>query len=94
LKGPGPRPAPVRGRALTIIAVALLALDGGLLLLAGLWGRQPGLMAFGAGLLLAALLVVLLWRRHRRTVAEIAAAREAVRAEASALRDLVRRVTP
>lgn len=87
-------PAPVRGRTLTIAAVALLALDGGLLLAAGLWSGGTTLLLAGAGFLLAAAAVVVLWRRHCRAVAEIAAAREAVRAEASALRDLLRRVAP
>lgn len=82
--------APVRGRALTFVAVGFFLLDGVLLLCAGLWGRQGsatvgGLLCFGA-----AGGVVWLWRRHQRAVAELAEARREVQEEARALRELLR----
>ncbi len=83
--------APPRGRALTYLAVGFLLLDAALLLLAGLWSRRTGLIAGAVicGGLAAA--VLLLWRRQRRLLAEMAEAREAVRTEARALRELLRR---
>jgi len=83
--------APPRGRALTYLAVGFLLLDGVLLGLAGLWSHRPGLIA--GGVLCGALAggVLLLWRRQRRLLAEMADARRAVSAEARALRELLRR---
>lgn len=79
-----------RGRATTIVAAGVLVLDGVLLGLAGLWGRRYGLL-LGAGVcLLAAVGVGLLWRRYQRQLAEVEAARIAVREEVLALRALVR----
>lgn len=82
---------PPRGRALTYLAVGFLLLDGALLALAGLWSRRPGLIAgaIACGALAAA--VLLLWRRQQRLLSEMAEAREAVRMEARALRELLRR---
>ncbi len=82
---------PPRGRALTYLAVGFLLLDAALLLLAGLWSRSPGLI--GAAALCGGLAagVLLLWRRQQRLLAEMADAREAVRTEARALRELLRR---
>ncbi len=85
-----PDAVPVRGRALTLVAVGFLLLDGVLLLFAGVWGRQAGPLAGGILCLGAAGGVVLLWRRHRRRVAELAEARRAVQEEARALRALLR----
>jgi len=75
---------------LTWFAVGFLALDGVLLLLAGLWDRRPGLLAGGVACLLVALGVLAFWRRHQRTLAELREARRAVADEARALRDLIR----
>jgi hypothetical protein len=82
--------APVRGRALTLFAVGVLILDGVLLLWIGLWSRTPWAGGGGAACLLLAGGVLLLWRRHRRSLAEVAAARQELRDEARALRDLLR----
>ncbi len=82
--------APARGRALTVFAVGFLTLDGALLLLAGFWGRSAGPIVGGLACLGGALGVLLLWRRHRRQVAELAAARREVRREVLALRALLR----
>jgi multisubunit Na+/H+ antiporter MnhB subunit len=82
---------PARGRALTWIAIGFLTLDGVLLLLAAVWGQRPGL-AIGGGICLAlAAGVLALWRRHRRTLAEVREARRAVADEVRALRALLRK---
>ncbi len=67
-----------------------MLLDGALLALIALWTRSPGYATGGLLCLLLAGAVVLLWRRQRRLQAEVAAAREAVRDEARALRDLLK----
>lgn len=82
--------APVRGRALTFVAVGFLLLDGVLLLCAGLWGRQASAFFGGVLCLGAAGGVVWLWRKHQRAVAELAEARREVQEEARALRALLR----
>ena len=83
--------APVRGRIGTLLAVGFLILDGVLLLIAGPWGRSAGPAIGGMVCLFVAGLVLILWRRHRRAVAELAEARRALRDEARALRDLLRK---
>jgi len=83
--------APVRGRISTLLAVGFLTLDGVLLVVAGLWGRSAGPAIGGVACLLFAGLVLILWRRHQRAVAELAEARQALREEACALRDLLRK---
>ncbi len=80
----------IRGRALTLLAVGCLALDGLLLLLAGLWTDRAGLLAAGAGLLAAGGVVVLLWRRYLKAVTDVDRARLELQAAAEALRDLLR----
>jgi hypothetical protein len=89
-----PDSPPARGRAVTIFAVGFLILDGFLLLLAGLWGRRPGPAVGGVICLLGAAGAWQLWRRHRRQVAELAAARREVRHEVLALRALLRGEPP
>ena len=85
-----PIPAtPVRGRTITLFAVGVLVLDGVLLLLIGLWSRTRWAGIAGGVCLLVAGGVLLLWRRHRRALAELAGARQEVREEARALRNLV-----
>ena len=79
-----------RGRALTIIAVGVLSLDGVLLLLAGLWSHHPILLAMGAVMLLLAVGVNLLWRRQVRVLDEIAQARAEMQAEVQALQGILR----
>ncbi|MEO8634123.1 MAG: hypothetical protein ABI587_02490 [Gemmatimonadales bacterium] len=82
---------PVRGRIMTHFAVGILVLDGVLLLLIGLWSGALWAGIAGAACVLLAGSVLLLWRRHRRALAELAEARHGVREEARALRDLLRR---
>jgi hypothetical protein len=74
-----------------LLAVGFLSLDGVLLLFAGLWGHHWGPALGGAACLTGGLLVHLLWRRHRRAVAELAQARRALQEEARALRNLLRK---
>lgn len=76
---------------MTWLAVGFLVLDGVLLLFAGMWGRRTGPTVGGLACLVGAGIVWALWRRHRRAVAELAEARRAVRDEARALRDLLRK---
>jgi hypothetical protein len=82
--------APVRGRTLTTLAVGCIALDGVLLLIAGIWSRRVGLLVGGGACLAVGLVVVLLWRRYQRAIGEIAQARRDAAREALALGDLLR----
>ena len=68
-------------RAGVVAAVGFLALDAVLLAWAGWWTRRPGLMLWGA--LLAALIAVPVgaWRRYRRQMEEVRAARRAMAQE-------------
>ncbi len=86
-----PIPAtPVRGRTITLFAVGVLVLDGVLLLLIGLWSGTLWAGVGGTVCLLLAGAVLLLWRRHRRALAELADARAEMRDEARSLRNLLR----
>ncbi|HEU4698475.1 MAG TPA: hypothetical protein VFS40_04805 [Gemmatimonadales bacterium] len=76
-------------RNLTIAAAAFLALDGAALVFAATWQHELMLGVVGALLVVAAALVVVFWRWHRRQLEEIAAARRALREEAEALRELL-----
>ena len=80
-KGPG---------RFTRAAVALLALDGAALLVGGIAVGHIPLVVAGVALCSGAVLVLWYGRWHRRQLAEIAAARAALRDEAHALRDLIR----
>jgi len=77
-------------RGLTVAAAAFLALDGLTLVGAGIWMHQVLLALIGAALVVASGLVVVYWRWHRRQLEEIAEARRALRAEAEALRELIK----
>ena len=79
------------GRALTVFAIGFLLLDGVLLGLAGLWARKPGPVIVGVLLVAMAGLVARLWRRHLRQLQQIEVARQEIKGEARALRDLVQR---
>jgi hypothetical protein len=78
-------------RALTIAAAAFLAFDGVALLTGGIWLHKPMLAIVGAVIMAGSLLVGVYWRWHRRQVNEIAAARQALAADARQLQDLIRR---
>ena len=79
-----------RGRALTIIAVGVLSLDGVLLLAAGLWSHRSILLAMGAVMLVLAVGVYFLWRRQVRVLDEIAQAKAEVRAEVKAMQGMLK----
>jgi hypothetical protein len=76
---------------MTWVAVGCFTLDGVLLALAGYWGRRVGLIAGGLICLGLAVIIVFFWRRHRRNVEELRAARREMADEARALRDLVKK---
>lgn len=76
-------------RTLTTFAVGFLTLDAVLLLYGGLALGRPVLTVGGAVCAVAAVLVVLGWRRYRRTLAELDAARRAMKAEVESIRELL-----
>ncbi len=51
--------------------MGFLALDGALLIMAGMWARRPWLLAWGVVLGVAAVAVFLYWRRYVRQLREI-----------------------
>ena len=77
------------GRALVTFAVGFLALDAVLLVFAGAaTGRRLPLVG-AAACAVAAVLVVVSWRRYRRLLVELQEARRAMRAEVESIRDLL-----
>ena len=70
-------------RAVTIFAVGFLLLDTVLFAVANR-------MAWAAVCAVAAVLVIVAWRRYRRAMAELADARKEMKREAESLRDLLR----
>lgn len=79
------------GRVATWIAVGVLAVNAVLLGAAGLVAGRPLLLGASAASALGAGAVGLAWRHHRQTLDAMAADRRALRDEALALRELVRR---
>lgn len=82
------------GRVATGVAVAVLVLNALLLGAAGALASRPWLWAAAGACLAAAVLVLLAWRRHTRVLAELADDRQALRDEALAMRDLLRKGPP
>jgi len=76
-------------RVLTLLSVACLALDALLLLYSGLSLGRPVLIVGGVACGIAAVLVVLGWRRYRRAMAELEQARREMRAEVESIRALL-----
>ncbi len=76
-------------RLLTLLAVACLALDALLLFYSGLSLGRPVLIVGGVACGIAAVLVVLGWRRYRRAMAELEQARREMRAEVESIRALL-----
>jgi hypothetical protein len=58
------------------LAVGFLALDGGLLVIAGMWSGRVGLVLWGVGVGAAAVAVVLYWRRYLRQLRALRAGLE------------------
>jgi len=78
------------GRLATGIAVVALLLNALLLGWAGLVAGRLVLVGAAVLSLVGAVVVILAWRRHLRTLDELTAARQELRDEARALRDLLR----
>ncbi len=87
---PRARPASTSG-PLTLLAFGFLAIDAILLMLAGLWSDRVVLVILGVVFAVAAVGVLLYWRAHQRQLEEIAKARDDLRAEAEALRELIKK---
>jgi len=69
-------------RAVTILAVGCLALDAVLFAIVNLF-------VWAAGCAAAAILVVVAWRRYRRAMADLAAARKEMKREVESIRELL-----
>jgi hypothetical protein len=82
-------PAGVPSRALTTFAVGFLLLDALLLGYGGFASGRPVLVAWGGVCLVAAVLVVLGWRRYRRILSDLERARREMRAEVESIRALL-----
>lgn len=78
-------------RTLTTVAIGALLLDAALLAYGGVLLGRFALLVAAAVCAALALLVALGWRRYRRTVAEISAARRDMRREVEAIRELLQR---
>ena len=78
-----------RHRAVTVVAVGFLLLDATLFFLAAAFTGRTRFSVAGGACALGALLVVLLWRRYRRTLAELDQARREMRAEIESIRELL-----
>jgi hypothetical protein len=75
---------------MTTLAVALLLLDGVLLLLAAYYLGNWGMALLGGLLIVMSGGVALYYRRYSRTMAEVQQAKEALQAELTELRRLVK----
>ena len=80
------RPA---SRILATLAVGLPLLDALLLAYIGVALHRPGLLAGAGACVVLAIVVVLAWRRYRRALVDIEAARRAMRDEVQSIRDLL-----
>lgn len=76
-------------RTLTTCAVGFLLLDAILLGYGGVVLRRSGLLLAAVVCAAAAVAVILLWRRYRRTLADLDIARADIRREVEAIRDLL-----
>ncbi len=82
------RPPP--GRFLAVFAVGFLLLDAMLLIWLGVELSRGRLVVGGISCLLAAGVVVLVWRRYRRMLTDLSVQRGEMKAEVEAIRDLLR----
>lgn len=76
-------------RAVVTFAAGFLALDAVLLIFAGLELDRWGLIVGGATCAAAVPGVIVLWRHHRRKVAELQQAQREMRAEVESIRELL-----
>jgi hypothetical protein len=81
---------PIPSRALTTFAVGFLVLDAALLAWAGVGLHRPWLLAAAGACAGAGLLVIVAWRRYRRTLAELETARREMKREVEEIRELLR----
>ena len=77
------------GRTLTTAAIGFLLLDAVLLVIAGLWAKRIALLLGAVACALMAVVVVVAWRRYRRAMEEVRAARRAMMSEVESIRDLL-----
>ena len=85
-----PPPAPLRAsRTLTTAAVGFLLLDAILFALAAIACNRLLLLIPAAVCAAAGVLVVVAWRRYRRTLLELEEARREMKREVKALRELL-----
>ncbi|PYO98671.1 MAG: hypothetical protein DMD60_03615 [Gemmatimonadetes bacterium] len=76
-------------RALTTFTVGFLLLDALLLAYSGVALGRRWLVFWGAVCLVAAVLVVIGWRRYRRVMSDLERARREMRAEVESIRQLL-----
>lgn len=81
---------PPTGRFITIFAVGFLLLDAVFLIWLGVELSRGWLVAGGVACLVAAVVVVLVWRRYAHTLADLSLQRREMKAEVEAIRDLLR----
>ena len=81
---------PPPGRFLAIFTVGFLLLDAMLLVWLGIELSQGRLVAGGIACVVAAGVVVWVWRRYRTTLDDISVQRREMKAEVEAIRDLLR----
>ena len=79
-----------RWRAVTLFAVGFLTLDAVLFFAAAAFTGRLRFLVAGGICALVAVVVVLLWRRYRRTLAELDQARREMRAEIESIRELLK----
>lgn len=86
-----PRASHTPSRTLTTFTVGFLLLDALLLGYSGIALHRVALVVWAGVFLVAAVLVVLGWRRYRRVMSELERARHEMRTEAEAIRQLLHR---
>lgn len=80
----------ISSRTLTAVAVGFLLLDAALLAWAGVGLRRPWLVVAAGICVATGALVIVAWRRYRRTLAELEDARRAMKQEVEEIRALLR----
>lgn len=78
-------------RTLTTVAVSVLLLDATLLAYAGLILSRPWLVFWSAVCVALAAIAVIAWRRYRRAMEDVAAARREMHQDIAAIRELLHR---